>query len=143
MAGEEIYRTELIGINSGRFHKCQCATNFICHLLVTLPKSSISNKTFIPLVHSAQVGEAALGKCAYQIKSHGRGVINLDETIGIWSPRAFIKGKIIYCISAIGRQSNAITNLSIFTSWFSELSCHSANFYYGQTCSILKDSRHL
>ena len=82
MADVHVGGLESFEVHTAGFHELEGAANFASGLFVAFV-GGVGGEAAVPLVHCAQVGEAALGEGTHQIQGGCAGVVSTQHTLGV------------------------------------------------------------
>src|SRR5712671_7225608 len=114
MAGVEIGGAQLgmaLEIEAAGAHEIQRIRDAVSQLLVAPRLLGILQEAEHPLVHTAEIGQAAGGERAQQIERRGRLPVRHQLTLRIGRARLFREPDIVDDVAAVARQLDAVDRL--------------------------------
>ena len=129
-------------VHAARFHELEGATDFVGGLLVAFV-CGVGGEAPVPLVHGAQVCEAALGEGAHQVQGGGAGVVAAQHALGV--VHAGLGGEVetIDGLAAEGGQGDVAAGFHVCGARLGELAGHAAHLHHGHGGAVGEHSGHL
>jgi len=100
-------------VHAAGTHKGQGFVDAVGQLAVLFSQRRVGDEVQVPLVHLMQVGKAALGEGAQQVKRGGGLVIRLQQALRIGHAAFFIEAYTIDDVATVGRQRDAVDRFVI------------------------------
>ena len=130
-------------IEAAGAHEIQRVGNAIRQLLVTPRLRGILQETQHPLMHRAEIGEAAGGERAQKIQRRRRLAVRHQLPLRIGNARFCGEGNVIDDVAAIARQLDAVDLLGRRRARLGELAGDAADLHHRQRAGVSQNHRHL
>ncbi len=146
MAGVEIGGAQFgmaFEIEPAGAHEIQRLGNAVRQFLVTAVLRGILEKPQHPLMHAAEIGEAAGGEGAQQIQRRRRLAIGHQLTHRVGRARLGGEGDVVDDVAAIARQLDAVDLLGRRGTRLGELAGDAADLHHRHRAGIGQNHRHL
>jgi hypothetical protein len=146
MAGVEIGRAQLgmaFQIKPAGAHEVQRVRDAVGQFLVTPRLRGIFQETQHPLMHRAEIGEAAGRERAQQVERRRRLAIGHQLALRIGRARLFREGDVVDDVAAIARQFDAVDLLGRRGARLGELAGDAADLHHRHRAGIGQHHSHL
>ena len=143
VAGVELDPVELLGVGAAGVHERQRPVDLAGELLVAPPGRAGGHEVLVPGVHLAQVGVAALGEGPAEVERDGRGVVGLQQPLGVG--RAALGGEVeaVDHVAPVGGQLDAVAGLGRLGPRLGELPGHAADLDHRHAAGVGQHDGHL
>ena len=124
-------------------HELQGPVDVAGHQLVALVGGVVAHEALVPCVHLPQVGEAALGEGAHEVQCRGRGVVDLQEPVGIRGAGGRGELQAVDGVTPVRRERHAVTRLRVLAARLGELAGKPADLDHRHLCAVGEHDSHL
>ena len=146
VTGVEIGGAQLrmaLEIEAAGAHEVERVRDAVGQLLVAAGLRGILEEAQHPLMHAAEIGEAAGGEGAQQVQRRGRLAIGHQLALGVGDARFPGEGDVVDDVAAIARQLDAVHLLRRRGARLGELTGDPADLHHRHRAGIGQDHRHL
>ncbi len=111
--------------------------------LVGIPKRRVLHEPQVPILRVVQVGEASIDQRANEIQRQCRPLVAAQQQLRVG--RARCRGELgtVYEVSAIGRQRDPLTHLTVRGAWLRVLTCHATDTHDRLLETVQQHETHL
>ncbi len=142
MAGVELDALELVEVRSGGLHELDGAVDLGREALVLLV-GGVLREALVPGVHLAEVRESALCEGADEIDGGCRGVVPLQQPLGVGGARRLGEVVAVDDVAAVGGQGHIAAGLGVARAGLGELPGHAAHLHDRHRRAVGEDDGHL
>ena len=142
VAGVELHPLERLEVGAAGGHELDGAVDVPGQGLVA-GVGRVLGEALVPLVHQAQVREAALGEGADQVQRGGGGVVGLEHPAGVVGAGLRREVVAVDDVAAVGRQGDAVAGLVVGGAGLGELAGHAAHLDDGHRRAVGEHDGHL
>ncbi len=124
-------------------HEIQCFGQAIGQRPVALALRGVGDEILVPGVDAVQIGVAALGERAQQVKGGRRLAVGLHHALRIGLARTLVEFEAVDDVAAVRRQGSAVLRLGIRGARFGELASKPAELDHRAAGAKGQHHRHL
>ena len=141
VAGEELH-AQRVEVGTAGGHELDGAVDVPGQRLVA-GVGRVFGEALVPLVHQAQVREAALREGADEVQGGGGGVVGLQHPAGVVAAGLGREIVAVDDVAAVRREGHAVAGFVVGRAWLRELAGHAAHFDDRHGRTVGEDDGHL